>query len=507
MSEIVLATLNARYAHASLGLRSLLANLGPDVRARACLREFTIKEDPRHICATLLAGDAAPRVIGLGVYIWNVAQTFEVVRLLKAERPDVCIVLGGPEVSHETNAQEIVAAADYVICGEGEVSFDVLCRQLLAGDRPRLKVIPGVLPDMETLALPYSLYSDEDVRQRIIYVEASRGCPFKCEFCLSSLDKQVRDVPIDAFLGEMELLLARGVRQFKFIDRTFNLKVQTSRAILQFFLDRSVPGLFLHFELIPDRLPENVRELAARFPPGALQFEVGIQTFNDDVSRRISRKQDNARVEENFRFLRGHTGVHLHADLIVGLPGETLESFARGFDRLVALGPQEIQVGMLKRLRGTPIIRHDAEWEMVYGVQPPYEVVRTRDLDAPTVARLRRFAKYWDLIHNSGNFKETVRLVLDAGPSAFAEFLALSDWLFAELQRTHAISLDALVACLFRFHRERGHAEEHVGTMLLRDYVRPAPRRVPVLLKPYAVPLQRTAARRDLPRRQARHLS
>src|SRR5207249_98530 len=154
---------------------------------------------------------------------------------------------------------------------------------------------------------------------------------------------------------------------------------------------------FLHFEMIPDRLPDALRQPIAQFPAAALQFEVGIQTFNEEVSARISRRQDNAKLADNLRFLREQTGVHVHADLIVGLPGEGIDSFAAGFDRLVALGPQEIQVGMLKRLRGTPIIRHDGEFAMVYSPHAPYEILQTRDIDFPTMQRLRRLARYWDL--------------------------------------------------------------------------------------------------------------
>src|SRR5262249_8011449 len=157
------------------------------------------------------------------------------------------------------------------------------------------------------------------------------------------------------------------------------------------------PGNFYHFEMIPDRLPEALREIIARFPPGALQFEVGIQTFNPEVGKLISRKQDNVRLADNFHFLRERTSVHIHADLIVGLPGEDLNSCAAGFDRLVRLHPQEIQVGILKRLRGTPIVRHDAEWQMVYSSHPPYEILQTRLIDFATMQRLRRFARYWDL--------------------------------------------------------------------------------------------------------------
>jgi radical SAM superfamily enzyme YgiQ (UPF0313 family) len=288
------------------------------------------------------------------------------------------------------------------------------------------------------------------VRHRVIYVEASRGCPFKCEFCLSSLDVPVRNVPLDDFLGHLERLLDRGVRQFKFVDRTFNLNLNFSKAIVQFFLDRLRPGLFLHFEMIPDRLPEALRELIAKFPPGALQFEVGVQTFNPEVAGLIGRRQDNEKLAENLRFLREQTGVHVHADLIVGLPGEDVESFAAGFDRLVALRPQEIQVGMLKRLRGTPIVRHDAQWGMVYSPIAPYEILQNKLIDFATMQRMRRFSRFWDLIANSGNFVRSTPMIWGE-KSPFAEFLRLSDWLFAKSGRTHAISLVRLAELLFEF--------------------------------------------------------
>src|SRR5262249_40467658 len=158
------------------------------------------------------------------------------------------------------------------------------------------------------------------------------------------------------------------------------------------FLDRLRPGLFIHFEMIPDRLPESLRELIARFPEGALQFEVGIQSLNPEVQKLISRRQNNEKTAENLRWLREHTKAHVHADLIVGLPGESVESFASGFDELYVLRPQEIQVGMLKRLRGTPIVRHDAEWQMTYSPHAPYEVLSTKNIDFATMCRLRRFS-------------------------------------------------------------------------------------------------------------------
>jgi radical SAM superfamily enzyme YgiQ (UPF0313 family) len=408
MAEIVLATLNAKYIHASFGLRYLLANLG-ELRPRARLLEFDIHQRPLDLVEAILAQE--PRIVGLGVFIWNATETTEVVALLKRMRPDLRVILGGPEVSYETEQQEIVRLADYVITGEADLKLAEVCQRLLAGEQPVEKIISAELPDLNHVTLPYELYSDEDVAHRVIYVEASRGCPFTCEFCLSSLDIPVRQFPLGPFLAAMDRLLARGVQHFKFVDRTFNLNLSVSRRILEFFHERYRPGLFVHFEMIPDRLPDALREIIARFPPGALQFEIGIQSFNPEVCARIRRRQDNVRTAENFRFLREKTGVHLHADLILGLPGETLESIAAGFDQLVALGPQEIQVGILKRLRGTPIVRHDVEWQMVYSPLPPYEILQNKLLDFGTLQRLRRFARYWDLVANSGNFVESTPLL------------------------------------------------------------------------------------------------
>lgn len=527
MADIVLATLNARYIHCAVGLRYLLANLG-ELKGRAVLREFTIQQPTLEILEAILA--ANPRIVGLGVYIWNVVETTRLVADLKRIRPEIIVMLGGPEVSYEADEQENVRLADYVITGEADLEFARLCRELLdevsnpreAVDRnlpARSRLIAAPLPNLDELDLPYDLYSDEDVAHRVIYVEASRGCPFTCEFCLSALEIPVRQFPLERFLAQMDLLLNRGVRQFKFVDRTFNLNLKVGRRILEFFLERFEPGLFLHFEMIPDRLPESLRDLIVQFPAGSLQFEVGIQTFNETVCELISRRQDNQVVEQNLQWLRGHTGVHIHADLIVGLPGESLESFAAGFDRLVALGPHEIQVGILKRLRGTPIIRHDAEWQMVYSPHPPYEILSTKLLDFSTTQELRRFAKYWDTIANSGNFMETLPLVwndvdqADQEPSPFAKFRRLAAWLFAQEQKTYGIPLSRMVELLFTYLTQIRTIEPfEVAARLWRDYQRGGRSDKPHCLRPYIDDAKLDALilgaqESGAPRRQARHMN
>ena len=469
---IVLATLNAKYIHASLGLRYLLANMG-ELKTQTALREFTIARRPQDVVDELVA--LSPHIIGFGVYIWNVTQTCEVVRLLKSALPEIKIVLGGPEVSHELDQQEIVALADHVITGWGDVSFPKLCKALLHGPQPLMKIVPGEQPPLDQIALPYSEYTDDDLAHRLLYVEASRGCPFKCEFCLSSLDKTAWAFELDRFMAEMDLLYRRGARNFKFVDRTFNLKVDFSVRILQFFLDRMAPDLFVHFEVVPDNLPDRLKSLIARFPAGSLQFEVGIQSFNLDVQQRISRKQDNAKTADNLRWLVNESQAHVHADLIFGLPGETLQSFANGFDRLHELAPHEIQFGILKRLRGTPITRHTLDFAMLYDPQTPYTILQTSTIDFATMQRIQRFARYWEMVANSGRFSAALRLLLrdspDVAGSAFHHFLAFSDWLWQTTGKTHEFALEKLVDLLFdHLHQARHLDLDHVRIALLADY-------------------------------------
>ncbi|WP_091874523.1 B12-binding domain-containing radical SAM protein [Massilia yuzhufengensis] len=490
---ILLSTLNARYTHASLGLRYLLANMGP-LAAQTSIHEFVIGAKTADLVERILAHQ--PRIVGFGVYIWNVEETTRIVAMLKRVAPHVTIVLGGPEVSYETGEQEIVKLADYVVTGWGDVTFPKLCGEILNGPKPLMKVHAGVQPPMAEVTLPYALYSDEDIAHRTLYVEASRGCPFKCEFCLSSLDKTAWPFPLDAFLEQMEGLHARGARLFKFVDRTFNLNVKTSLRIMQFFLDKLEANpddpVYAHFELVPDHLPEALKEFIARFPPGALQFEIGIQSFNPEVQALVSRRQDNAKAADNIRWLCEQSQAHLHVDLIAGLPGEDVASFARGFDQLVKLGAQEIQFGILKRLRGTPIIRHTGPFAMVYDPYPPYTVLATNLIDFATMQRLVRFARYWDLVANSGRFANTTRVLLGEAP--FDNFMAFSDWIYSRTDATHRIALEKLAKLVQEWLQLRGMGRLDAAALVASDYA-----------GKLDTPAQAPAV--AAPARQARHLA
>jgi len=492
---ILLSTLNARYAHASLGLRYLLANMGP-LQDQTRLQEFVIGAKTTEIVERLLAHQ--PRIVGFGVYIWNVEETTRVVAMLKRVAPQVVIVLGGPEVSFESSEQQIVQLADYLVTGWGDVTFPKLCGEILNGPKPLMKVHAGVQPPMAEINLPYALYTDHDIAHRTIYVEASRGCPFKCEFCLSALDKTAWPFGLDTFLAELEGLHARGARLFKFVDRTFNLNIKTSLKIMQFFLDKLEANpddpVYAHFELVPDHLPDALKEGISKFPPGALQFEIGIQSFNPEVQALVSRKQDNAKAADNIRWLCEHSNAHLHVDLIAGLPGEDVDSFARGFDQLVALKPHEIQFGILKRLRGTPIIRHTEQFGMVFDPYPPYTILSTSLIDFATMQRLVRFARYWDLVANSGRFTHTVERML--GDAPFANFMAFSDWIYSKTDATHRIALDKLAALVVQWLQTQGMDKAAASALVGSDYAG----RVDV-------PAEKAKPVASVPVRQARHLA
>src|SRR3989338_4871326 len=493
-TPILLCTLNSTYQHASFGLRYLLANLGP-LQSQATLLEWTIKENPRVIVEKILLH--TPRIVGFSVYIWNTTETLQIISTLKKIAPQITIVLGGPEISHETQTQEHLKWCDYVITGEADFSFRQFCENLIYRNQlPDQKILTSELPDIKSIQLPYDLYSTEDIKNRIIYVEASRGCPYKCEYCLSSLDKSVRSFDLNLFLTELKKLMERGARTFKFVDRTFNLSPTSTCQILQFFLEHISLGLFLHFEMVPDRLPPEIRELIEKFPTGSLQFEVGIQTLNPQVAINVSRKNDLLKVEQNFHYLRTSTHVHTHADLIAGLPGETLESFAAGFDRLVHMGPDEIQVGILKRLKGTPIARHEKNFQMIYSEFPPFQILSTSTMDYITLQKMNRFAKFWDLYANSGQFKNFMTWFTQRaqGQSFFDAFFTFTEFLSQRFTETHSLSLMSLAEQAWLYLKTQNVSDIDAATIIEKDYCHGFKRRdLPVFLKP-AIPADPTTA-------------
>jgi hypothetical protein len=465
MKDILLAAINAKWIHPSLALRLLKANLG-HLESRCDIIEFALRQPIYEKTEPILA--ASPRILGLSVSIWNHLATLELLKKLHeawdavqkqghSQRP--VVILGGPEVSYLPLEAEILQYADYCIRGEGEIAFRDLCEKIL-NDNDIFINNEFHTVNIGEIKSGCRLYTDEDLCRKLVYVEASRGCPFGCEFCLSAaaapvagvLAGGVREFPLEPFFSEMEDLIHRGAKTFKFLDRTFNLNIERSKKIMEFFLynineqiKQNKKPLVVHFEMVPSRFPPELIDTLARFPVNTLRLEIGIQTLNPEVSARIGRPSKPEQELETLKLLAEKTNAIIHADLIAGLPGEGMESFGKGFDALwtaLACGRNnnriEIQLGILKLLPGAPIARHIEPFGMSFNLQPPYELIETADIPASAMDRIKNFARFWELIVNRG--------LVDIGQSpVFDRFLLLSDSLLARFGRNWGIAKDDLL--------------------------------------------------------------
>jgi radical SAM superfamily enzyme YgiQ (UPF0313 family) len=367
-----------------------------------------------------------------------------------SDRP--IIIMGGPEVSQLPPDAPIFDFADYRIRGEGELSFRALCNRLLTNTAMPEKsaATKSAMPKMA-----YNLYTEEDLQKKLIYVESSRGCPYACAFCLSSVDAEtgVREFPLDEFLAQMEALIQRGARRFKFLDRTFNYNIKRAIIIMEFFLDRLQPEMFVHFEMAPSRISEELIAVMRRFPANALRLEIGIQTVNPQTAAAICRAVNPEKELDALCRITRQTKAIVHADLIAGLPHEDIVSFAAGFDKLYAAGPAEIQLGILKCLPGTAIARDAERYGIRYAYDPPYEVIQTDALSKEALDRIKNFARFWELIVNRNPFPDLLPAILCTANgerdriaqdkiglnSVFKNFMRLADYLLRHFGRNWGI--------------------------------------------------------------------
>ncbi len=482
MKDIVLTTLNGRYTHSSIALRYLYANLH-ELQDQAVIEEFVIKSQIQDLVEQILSHN--PKIVGIGVYIWNASDVSQLIHTLKKVAPHITIVLGGPEVSYEPFRVNL-DDADYIIQGEGEEQFYTLCKDILDKKEIEQRIFAPKMVDIPTLQLPYQYYNENDIAHRYIYVEASRGCPYSCEFCLSSIDKSVRNFDIDIFLNELSILWDKGVRNFKFIDRTFNLDIKSATRILDFFLERKDQHFMTHFEVIPDNFPAPLKEKIKQFPPTTLQLEVGLQTLKKDIAKNIKRNLKIEKIKENIHFLENETNAHIHLDLIIGLPGETCESFGENLDYLYKLSKSEIQLGVLKKLSGTTLNRHDELHGMVYSDIPPYDILQNNLIPFEKMQFMKRFARYWDLVYNSGNFTKTFSLMME-DKSVYEIFGKFTVWLYNQTYSTWHFSLDRLAKFLFDFMVEvENRDKDIIGKVLVEDILKVGGRRLPKFLLEYS---------------------
>ena len=447
MTEILLSTINAKYIHPSLGLRYIYANMG-SLQNKTNLYEFQISQREEDIVEQII--NINPTILGLGVYIWNEAHIYKVLKILKSLKLKITILLGGPEVSYESATSRLYKLCDYIITGEADLDFFKLCSDIINLNPPLNKIIHSKKPNLDEIQSPYPYYLAEDIKNKLIYVESSRGCPFQCEFCISSLDKLVREFNIVSFIEDLNYLWNKGVRKFKFIDRTFNIKIEHCKKILSFFYSKLPETFFIHFEIVPDRTNFELFDNLSTFPEGFVQFEVGIQSFNPYVCELINRKQNIETSKNNLLYLINFTNVIIHSDLIVGLPGENLKSFQESFDTLYNLKPHKIQVGILKLLKGAPIKRHIERFELVFNHEIPYEIIENNLLSFLDIQQMKRFARYFEIFYNSNKFIKTINLIIGED-SPFNQFMRFSNWLYEKTGQTNKISKDRQAKLLIEF--------------------------------------------------------
>lgn len=481
--NIILCGINARYTHTSIGLRYLYANM-KELQESTQILEFVIHENIQDLAEKILFYN--PAIVGIGTYIWNAEDVTELIQTLRLVKPDLKIILGGPEASY-TPFRVNFDDADYIVQGEGDHTFYELCKDIFDNKAPEGQIIKSDGADLSKTELPYKYYNDNDVANRVIYVEASRGCPFTCEFCLSSIDNKVRSFNLDELLEEFEILWQRGARNFKFIDRTFNLNMRVANRLLDFFLDRQTKEqYFAHFEVVPGHFPDSLKERIRKFPPGSLQLEVGIQTLDPATSDNINRKLNFEKIKKNLHFLTTETNAHLHVDLIIGLPGETVESFANNLNILADITNCEIQLGILKKLSGTTLNRHDLDHGMVYTNKPPYDILKNNLIPFEQMQVMKRFARFWDLTYNSGNFTQTLKYLWPE-KDVYNGFYNFADWIYAETASTWKISLVRLFELLFKYLTEVLDLDTtEVANTMVSDIVRAGSKKLPGFLRDYA---------------------
>jgi radical SAM superfamily enzyme YgiQ (UPF0313 family) len=424
-APIGLVTLNAKYVHLALSLRYLRNAARAAGFDRVWLREFTIQMPAWKMAVEIFA--LQPAVLGFSMYIWNREQTFDLIELVKKQRPETVIVIGGPEVSFEPGPPS--PYVDYVISGEGERKWVELLGCLARGEAPgpdaqqRWRAYGNDLPALTDL--PYREEDYAALEHRLAYLETSRGCPYSCSFCLSALDKQVRFFDDAAVKIQIETLIERGARKIKFLDRTFN--VRKARVLELFRWLMQFEGVEFHFEVVGDLLDDAVLTLLETAPEGMFQFEVGIQSADEGVLGKIHRSQKLDKLFGALRRLRSANRVHLHADLIWGLPGESPDMIRQSFEQALALRPHELQLGFLKFLPGAPIRHLIAEEDYVFQDRPPYELISHRGLAAETLVGLKRFEEIFDAYYNSGRFRFTLERLFSAD-SGWDVFARLADY-------------------------------------------------------------------------------
>lgn len=447
--KILLTAINAKYIHSNLAVYDLRA-YAKEYRDSVELAEYTINHRSEYILQEIYK--RKPDVLCFSCYIWNYEYVKEVASEFHKLRPEVPIWVGGPEVSYEIERMFAENPSFYgVVIGEGEATFSELCAYYCNGKEGALSDIAGIAyrngekyddrnekspaitrtkprAPIDLSSIPFCYEDMTDFENRIIYYESSRGCPFSCSYCLSSIDKKLRFRNTELVKKELQFFIDKKVPQVKFVDRTFNCNHTHAMEIWKFIQEKDIGITNFHFEIAADLLTEEEIVLLSTFRPGLVQLEIGVQSTNLQTIEEIHRKMQLSDVESSVRFIQKAGNIHEHLDLIAGLPYENYERFGQSFRDIYALKPNQLQLGFLKVLKGSYIFEHKDEYGMIYRSKPPYEIMQTKWLSYDEVLLIKLVEEMLEVYYNSGQFEITMKLIDVVYPDSFGFFLRLGQF-------------------------------------------------------------------------------
>ncbi|WP_144548690.1 B12-binding domain-containing radical SAM protein [Bacillus sp. X1(2014)] len=483
--NVICSTLNAKFIHTNLAIRYLKAYAEPDFNIQ--IKEYTIKDPILNIVTDLY--QQKPKVIGFSCYIWNIEETIKVVNLLKKVDPSLIIVLGGPEVTYDTREwMEKVPEVDFIVMGEGEQTFKQLLTEIQ--NNHNFKKVPGIAlrenqqivitPQMNKLDLkelpsPYRFPEDiANLGKRVTYIETSRGCPFSCQFCLSSIEVGVRYFDREKIKEDIRYLMANGAKTIKFVDRTFNISRSYAMEMFRFLIDEHLPGTVFQFEITADIMrPEVIEFLNQEAPKGLFRFEIGVQSTNDSTNELVMRKQNFSKLTRTVSMVKAGRKIDQHLDLIAGLPEEDYASFRKTFNDVFELRPEELQLGFLKMLRGTGVRLRADDHKYIYMDHSPYEILSNNVLSFDDIVRIKQvedvLEKYW----NDHRMDATVEyLITNVFPSPFDFFQEFGSFWESQGWSRIGHQLEDLFRRLFAFLEHQGIADLDVIVGLMKyDYL------------------------------------
>ncbi|MGH4121683.1 MAG: B12-binding domain-containing radical SAM protein [Clostridium sp.] len=445
--KVLLVGINSRFTHSNLAIRYLKA-FTEDLKYQCLIREFSINDRVERIVQEIIAEKAD--IVAFSCYIWNRDYVKQISDLLKLIDSNIKLLYGGPEVSFDSENYLKDSFADYLIEGEGEETYREFIEYMIAGSD--LKDVKGLyykendeifyggkraLMDLNKIVFPYNI--EDDLNNKIVYFEASRGCPFNCKYCLSSTIRGVRFMDLERVKVDLKFLIDKNVKLIKFVDRTFNCNDKFAMGIWEYLMSLETDTTF-HFEISADVLNDKQLKLLAKAPKGRFQFEVGVQTTNDEVLKNINRFVVFGDIKKQVMELKKYGNIKQHLDLIAGLPGENFESFKKSFNDLYAIEPDEIQLGFLKILKGAPMKDEAEKWGIVHSNYTPYEVLKTNDISYDEIILLKRVEEMVDKYYNSGKFKTILKYFIPKFESVFDFYLCLGTFFYDSGYLSRSIS-------------------------------------------------------------------